>query len=45
MLNEIQDILDFDIICGGDFNCFFDDKIDAEGGKKEMKIASISYLI
>jgi len=44
MLNEIHDILDFEIICGGDLNFFFDDKIDAEGGKKEMKIASISEI-
>ena len=52
MLTEISDILakmeleeDTQLIWGGDFNSFFDCKLDADGGNPKLKIQSITKLV
>ena len=52
MLIEISDILvkmeleeDTQIIWGGDFNSFFDCKLDVDGGNPKLKIQSITELV
>ena len=52
ILTEIRDILqkielekDTQLIWGGDFNCFFDCKLDADGGNPKLKVQSIAKLV
>ena len=52
ILTEIRDILekielekDTQLIWGGDFNCFFDCKLDADGGNPKLKVRSIAKLV
>ena len=52
ILTEIRDILkkielekDTQLIWGGDFNCFFDCKLDADGRNPKLKVQSIAKLI
>ena len=52
ILTEIRDILqkielekDIQLIWGGDFNCFFDCKLDADGGNPKLKVQSIAKLV
>ena len=52
ILTEISDILaemeleeDTQLIWGGDFNSFFDCKLDADGGNPKLKIQSITKLV
>ena len=52
ILTEIRDILqkielekDTQLIWGGDFNCFFDCKLDANGGNPKLKVQSIAKLV
>ena len=52
ILTEIRDILekmelveDTKLIWGGDFNSFFDCKLDVDGGNPKLKIQSITKLI
>ena len=52
ILTEIRDILektesekDAQLIWGGDFNCFFDCKLDADGGNPKLKVQSIAKLV
>ena len=52
ILTEISDILekiqlekDTELIWGGDFNSFFDCKLDVNGGNPKLKIQSITELV
>ena len=52
ILTEIRDILqkielekDTQLIWDGDFNCFFDYKLDADGGNPKLKVQSIAKLV
>ena len=52
ILTEISEILekmeleeDTQLIWGGDFNSFFDCKLDADGGNPKLKIQSITKLV
>ena len=52
ILTEISDILakmeleeDTQLIWGGDFNSFFDCKLDVDGGNPKLKIQSITKLV
>ena len=52
VFTEISDILekmeleeDTQLIWGGDFNSFFDCKLDADGGNPKLKIQSITILV
>ena len=52
ILTEISDILakmeleeDTQLIWGGDFNSFFDCKLDADGGNPKLKVQSITKLV
>ena len=52
ILTEIRDILqktelekDTQLIWSGDFNCFFDCKLDADGGNPKLKVQSIAKLV
>ena len=52
ILTEISDILekmeleeDTQLIWGGDFNSFFDCKLDADGGDPKLRIQSITKLV
>ena len=52
ILPEFRDILekielekDTQLIWGGDFNCFFDCKLDADGGNPKLKVQSIVKLV
>ena len=52
ILTEIRDILeqtelekDTQLIWGGDFSCFFDCKLDADGGNPKLKVQSIAKLV
>ena len=52
ILTEIRDTLqkiklekDTQLIWGGDFNCFFDCKLDANGGNPKLKVHSIAKLV
>ena len=44
-LNKIDDIKNKKIILGGDFNAYFDSKLDASGGKPTIKKQTIAKLI
>ena len=44
-LNKIDDIKNKKIILGGDFNAYFDSKLDASGGKPTIKKQTIPKLI
>ena len=44
-LNKIDDIKNKKIILGGDFNAYFDSKLDASGGKPSIKKQAIAKLI
>ena len=52
ILTEIRDIRqkielekDTQLIWGDDFNCFFDCKLDADGGNPKLKVKSIAKLV
>ena len=52
ILTEIRDILektelekDTELIWGGDFNCFFDCKLDADGENPKLKVQPIAKLV
>ena len=44
-LNKIDDIKNKKIMLGGDFNAYFDSKLDASGGKPTIKKQTIAKLI
>jgi len=44
MMGNIDDILDHEIIMGGDWNFIFDKKFDAEGGSPLLKLSSIAEV-
>ena len=44
MLETIQNIIDYEIIMGGDFNLITNSYLDAEGGNTNLKLNSLSEL-
>ena len=44
LLENFNNILDHEIIMGGDWNFILDNHLDAEGGSKALKLSSISEL-
>ena len=45
MLEKINDINNKSIVFGGDFNLFFEAKLDAQGGNLALKKKSLAKLI